>query len=147
MWYGEQTGSSCGVLIIVFVLSEWVTNHILEVPSDFPADSRFVPSQWATALLCNNVSHWLGAYLESALRFRNTQVQCWYKASFEVLGIPIIKIRQSWDCLIFIMGIPLPPFTIMGAFPYWVYPFGCISVKSCCLASVMTQIYVTIYHY
>ena len=25
------------------------------------ADSRFAPSQWETALLCNNVSYWLGA--------------------------------------------------------------------------------------
>ena len=31
------------------------------------AASRLVPSQWETALLCNNVSHWLGASLESAL--------------------------------------------------------------------------------
>ena len=31
------------------------------------ADYRFAPSQWETALLCNNVSHWLGASLESAL--------------------------------------------------------------------------------
>ena len=30
------------------------------------ADSRFTLSQWETALLCN-VSHWLGASLESAL--------------------------------------------------------------------------------
>ena len=30
-------------------------------------DSRFAPSQWETALLCNEVSHWLGASLESAL--------------------------------------------------------------------------------
>ena len=29
--------------------------------------SRFAPSQWETALLCNAVSHWLGASLESAL--------------------------------------------------------------------------------
>ena len=29
--------------------------------------SRFAPSQWETALLCNDVSHWLGASLESAL--------------------------------------------------------------------------------
>ena len=36
------------------------------------ADSRFVPSQWETALLCNNVSHLLGASLESAL----TAVPC-----------------------------------------------------------------------
>ena len=31
------------------------------------ADSRFKSSQWETALLCNNVSHWLGASLESDL--------------------------------------------------------------------------------
>ena len=33
----------------------------------YRADSRFAPSQWETALHCNNVSHWLGASLESAL--------------------------------------------------------------------------------
>ena len=31
------------------------------------ADSRFVPSQWETVLLCNDVSHWLCASLESSL--------------------------------------------------------------------------------
>ena len=31
------------------------------------ADSKFVPSQWETALLCNDVAHWPGASLESAL--------------------------------------------------------------------------------
>ena len=31
------------------------------------ADSRFAPSRWETALLCNAISHWLGASLESAL--------------------------------------------------------------------------------
>ena len=30
------------------------------------ADYRFAPCQWETALLCNDVSHWLGASLESA---------------------------------------------------------------------------------
>ena len=29
--------------------------------------SRFAPSQWDTALLCNDVSQWLGASLELAL--------------------------------------------------------------------------------
>ena len=33
----------------------------------YMADSRFASSQWETALLCNDVSHWLGASLESAL--------------------------------------------------------------------------------
>ena len=32
------------------------------------ADSRFAPIKWETALLCNDVSHWLGANLESVLR-------------------------------------------------------------------------------
>ena len=31
------------------------------------AYSRFAPSQWEMALLCNDISHWLGAILESAL--------------------------------------------------------------------------------
>ena len=31
------------------------------------ADSRFAPSQWETALLCNDVSRWLGASIKSAL--------------------------------------------------------------------------------
>ena len=30
-------------------------------------DFSFAPSQWEAALLCNDVSHWLGASLESAL--------------------------------------------------------------------------------
>ena len=30
-------------------------------------DSSFAPCQWETALLCNDVSHWLGASLESTL--------------------------------------------------------------------------------
>ena len=31
------------------------------------ADSRFAPSQWETALLCNDVSHWLEVNIESDL--------------------------------------------------------------------------------
>ena len=33
------------------------------------ADSTFGPSQWETALLCNDVSHWLGAKQESVRWF------------------------------------------------------------------------------
>ena len=33
----------------------------------YKADSRFAPRQWEMALLCNDISHWLGANLESAL--------------------------------------------------------------------------------
>ena len=44
------------------------------------ADSRFAPSQWETALLCNDVSHWLGASLDSAL-------MSWYGHTFHITGI------------------------------------------------------------
>ena len=40
------------------------------------ADYRFVPSQWETGLLCNNVSHWLGASLESSLPFSTPWGTC-----------------------------------------------------------------------
>ena len=35
--------------------------------SVYRADSAFAPNQWETALLCNDVSHWLDASLESTL--------------------------------------------------------------------------------
>ena len=39
----------------------------------FRADSRLVPSQWGMVLLCNTISHWLGASLESVLLFQEHQ--------------------------------------------------------------------------
>ena len=41
-------------------MHEWTRSYLR-------ADSRFAPSQWETALLCNDVSHWLGTNLELAL--------------------------------------------------------------------------------
>ena len=38
------------------------------------ADSRFAPNQWEMALLCNDVSHWLGASLISALCWWNVKM-------------------------------------------------------------------------
>ena len=35
----------------------------------YMTDSRFAPSQWETALLCNDVSHRLGTNLESAMLY------------------------------------------------------------------------------
>ena len=53
------------------------------------ADSRFVPSQWETALLCNDISHWLGASLQWALQlttyndvFKDTEIS----KEFKTLG-------------------------------------------------------------
>ena len=45
--------------------SIWKTKTYIGQP--IRADSRFAPSQWETALLCNGVSHWLAPSLASAL--------------------------------------------------------------------------------
>ena len=44
-----------------------VLSSLLSCVGSIRADSRFAPRQWETALLCNDVSHWLGANLKSAL--------------------------------------------------------------------------------
>ena len=54
-----------------FAPSQWETTLLCNVVSHWlgatGADSRFAPSQWEMVLLCNDVSHWLGASLESTL--------------------------------------------------------------------------------
>ena len=44
----------------------WPGQGAVAVRSDLRVDSRFAPSQWDMALLCN-ISHWQGADLVSAL--------------------------------------------------------------------------------
>ena len=59
--------------------------------SSHRADSRFAPSQWETALLCNDISYWLGASLESALsHYLNC---CWPTSmiSYDVTGPQWVK--------------------------------------------------------
>ena len=52
------------------ILNEWISRmkmHQMNVnaSNEFRVDSRLAPSQWETALLCNDVSHWLGTSLKS----------------------------------------------------------------------------------
>ena len=56
----------------------------------YRADSRFAPSQWERTLLCNDVSHWLGANLESSLL-----VQKWNKT---LHFTPFINGKQTQLC-------------------------------------------------
>ena len=44
-----------------------VRSLFLDMKKSIRADSRVAPSQWETLLLCNAISHWLGANLESGL--------------------------------------------------------------------------------
>ena len=50
-------GCQCIHVLLVIGLVEYISN------------SSFAPSQWETALLCNDVSHWLVASQESALEY------------------------------------------------------------------------------
>ena len=44
------------------------SSTMLPVVSQYNRDqSRYAPSQWETSVHCNNVSHWLGAYLDWSL--------------------------------------------------------------------------------
>ena len=55
------------------------------------ADSRFTLSQWETALLCNDVSHWLGINVESALHHI-----CWVDGDRDVEFVFItLRPRQN----------------------------------------------------
>ena len=95
-----------------------------EYPHTYRADSRLAPSQWETALLYNVISHWLGANWNQPYLC----VACFWWAGYHYkdvpmglmasilyddarligIGIPILNLRQSPDCLRFIMGIPIP---------------------------------------
>ena len=91
------------------------------------AESRFAPSQWETALLCNDVSHWLGASLESALIVTESNSyisrdhsntpshylnQCWFIISrvhwhsHEIPNPSITKIVPNITYLKFLSNLP-----------------------------------------
>ena len=54
----------CQRIKLLFITISFVS---FQLSASIRADSRFAPSQWETALLCNDVFHWLDASLESAL--------------------------------------------------------------------------------
>ena len=54
---GWDMGDFCKFIV-------WTNSRFLPVMLQ---GSKFASSQWETALLCNDVSHWLGGNLESAL--------------------------------------------------------------------------------
>ena len=57
--------------------------HCLPLPHNARADSRFAPSQWETALLRNDVSHWLGENLESAQNAHTCFGPSWVTLNFQ----------------------------------------------------------------
>ena len=64
---GKPTLSEIDNAYIWVHLGFYSDPNILATATLYRAVSRFAPSQWETVLLCGDVSHWLGANLESAL--------------------------------------------------------------------------------
>ena len=62
------------------------------------ADSRFVPSQWETTLLCNDISHWLGASLKSGLLHLLASSDCFRSNTHKARNIQVRGAFQkgSW---------------------------------------------------
>ena len=87
----------------------WKTCHTIFCRSNnngYSADSRFAPSQWETALLCNDVSHWLGTNLESALYMSYSCVSLhrlthWCKDSMVVCRQHFQMSFREWKLLYF----------------------------------------------
>ena len=75
---------------LVFLLSSWQFRFMNVV--NYRSDSRFASSQWETPLLCNAVSHWLGASLESDLQFQE-------KGSQAICNTHTIRISVILDIL------------------------------------------------
>ena len=67
------------------------------------ADSRFAPSQWEMALLCNDISHWLGESLESSLAHVLPLIfpQIWKKC-MQMQSLPkLIYDKVIWCIMLF----------------------------------------------
>ena len=54
---------------MMMIMTTTITTTIIMI---FGVDSRVAPSQWETALLYNDASHWLSTSLESALDINNS---------------------------------------------------------------------------
>ena len=92
-----------------------ISSHSNSHRFEYKADSRFAPSQWEAALLCNDVSHCLGASLGSALwvsgRLTRGDKLCRVMLSFDdffVIRLKNMLGKQSfcilfgiWDALMF----------------------------------------------
>ena len=55
-------------------LRQPANRHSWQTAWYYRANSRFAPSQWEMALLCNDISHWLDANFESAL-YNNSDIK------------------------------------------------------------------------
>ena len=106
----------------------------------FTDQSRYAPSQWEKSLQCNNVSHWLGAYLDWFLPFIETRKvkspKCLQNGS---LNISIRTIDTG--VITSLCTNPLKVFFLLNSFPpsaayvhHWIRP-ALFQIMTCHLFS------------
>ena len=74
--------------------------HIIQ----FTADPRLAPSQWETSLQSNDISHWLGANLESALQFMWPIWLKSFSSSFRYVFEATEYREDQWVCMQFLFS-------------------------------------------
>ena len=109
----------------------------------YRAYSTFALSQWETALLCSDFSHWLAATLKSALHYiLVTEVQLYvgsHWASFRLGHGQVITCMISYEIKEYAAIMFYHMKTSKCSYQYWLYPHG----NSCsrCTVSVTLRIY------
>ena len=68
--------------LLGLVMFEYIVYR--EVGYNCRVDSRLVPSQWGMALQCNDIAHWLGASVESALNWVGQWLIAYSAPSFSI---------------------------------------------------------------
>ena len=79
--------------------------HVALANDKIRADSRFAPSQWETALLCNDVSHWLGANVDSALKIIYIYINSRYSNIISLCIVCLVRLHAGnnsrFRCIIY----------------------------------------------
>ena len=99
----------------------WSDNASSQGISSYCRDqSRYVPSQWEMLLHCNDISHWLGAYLDwslnclprarishsSTISLSSNDIKCEYLKTSNISHTKSQNLNDS--CLILQLSLPIP---------------------------------------
>ena len=78
----------------------------------YKEQSRYAPSQWETPLKCNDVSHWLSAYLDWSLDLMPMFAKCHRKFWYYSLRIKCKSkspFKSHWNSFLSKSSMELPP--------------------------------------
>ena len=113
------------------------TIFMSHIPFYFRADSRFVPSQWETALFCYDVSHWLVANLESALYVSHLDMS----RPYLVLCVKFVEWYINADGIVLNVNIVISSCYILSS-----NHGDLIIISLLCAKTIISYLYITYMH-